>query len=238
MLSYDPDTNKNLRQIISDQMLIDTGQAIHIHVHNTSVRIVSEALDLNPLTLSLVKTWKNQYRNRCSKPPIIRALNIKDNEARVQVADLTAGFGQDSLCIAAHGHPLVSIEQNQLIASILKILVQQCQMHAFQHHWQVIHACSVEWLNQTKDHITHAVMDPFFHKKNSALPKNDMQWLKKLNANTSLKNDTLLFEAALEKVRSRLVVKRDRKAHPIAQKKPNQGSIIQKTTRFDCYKPV
>ncbi|MBL97421.1 MAG: hypothetical protein CMF52_06350 [Legionellales bacterium] len=209
---------------------------IQLHVFDTGIRLTSTKNDISPLVLDLTASKHKRMLTQGPKPPLIRALAIKkDHKEEILIADTTAGFGQDSLCIASHGHPLVSIEKNPLTAAILRILVAQFKAKNGDCQWQVVHECSTSWLeNQPNNKVSHSILDPFFDKKHTALPKNDMQWLIKLNMGSDTTNENTLFNTALQKTTQRVIVKRDRRAKPIDLKKPN-GSIQLKTTRLDIY---
>ena len=66
----------------------------------------------------------------------------------------------------------------------------------------------ISWLkNQPNNKFSHCILDPFFDKKHTALPKNDMQWLIKLNVNSDTTNENTLLNVALQKATHRVVVK-------------------------------
>ena len=209
-------------------------QDIHIHITAENIKLSNLKNCLPSLTLGFSKQKEINTLNR----QLVKALNIKKiQQQTIKIVDLTAGFGRDSLTLSSLNHPLISIEKNPITAAILKTLVAQYKQLNPKCQWEVICTCSDAWLKTQKNQKpTHLYMDPFFEKKTSALPKKDMQWLHHLNRNTEINDEEALFTSAIENCLDRVVVKRDKRANFIANKKPNQGSILQKTSRFDCYK--
>lgn len=208
---------------------------LHLVIHQDSIELHDTSQALAPLTLSFVNA---PTPTKNCKQPLLKAINIKPkSQTPVTIADLTSGFGQDSLTLSRLGYPLFSIESNPITAAILQTLVQQYQNQNPQVNWKVIHTCSTTWLQKKHDLITHYYIDPFFHKKKTALPKNPMQWLHRLACFTPPSDEAQLLGLALQQPCQRIIVKRDRNAPPIDNHKPNQGHIEQKTSRFDCYKP-
>lgn len=236
VISYSEQIDKDidLDRLFTHAKAFERAQ-IQLHVFDTGIRLTSTKNDISPLVLDLTASKQKRMLTQGPKPPLIRALAIKKDDTNNLITDTTAGFGQDSLCIASHGHPIMSIEKNPLTAAILRVLVAQFKARNGNCQWQVVNECSISWLkNQPNNKLSHCILDPFFDKKHTALPKNDMQWLIKLNVNSDTTNENTLLNVALQKATHRVVVKRDRRAKPIGLKKPI-GSIQLKTTRLDIY---
>lgn len=210
----------------------------HLSITETNIRLACLNNTISPLSISLVDKAKQLSQQGNAKQPLLRALGLQQSPhpsaSTLRVSDLTAGFGFDSLCVAMHGYPIVSIERNPITATILNILVHQYQ-HVATTEWEVVNQCSKIWLKETQQTLSHAIMDPFFQKKQTSLPKNDMQWLIKLSLHTPGGDEIELLSTAQATIKHRIVVKRDRRAPPINHQKPNAGSILQKTTRLDIY---
>ena len=213
--------------------------SVEVHVDENQVQIIDINGALSPLKLSFVDPKTETFLRKINnQQPLIKACNISNNSTKaIKIIDLTAGMGQDSLILSTLNQPLISIERNKLSAAILQTLVYQ-YLEKKPHDWTVIQDCSLNWLSQkTKSSASHIYLDPFFNKRKSALPKNTMQWTQKFGKEDPKTDDNALFRLALAHAKERVIVKRDKKACFIGGKKPNQGSIIQKTSRFDCYKP-
>lgn len=210
---------------------------IQVTITIDTVTLLDQNQQLPPLTLSFTSPKHTQYIQNPQHQPLIKAMHCKQANPEDYIIDLTAGFGKDSLLLSTLRQPLISIEKNRITATILQILVCQYQLKNPHCQWQVICSCAVDWLTQSHTICaTHLYLDPFFAKKTSALPKKDMQWLHHLNQSNTPHHEESLFLLACQKTADRVIVKRDKKADFINQKKPNQGSIMQKTSRFDCYK--
>ena len=213
---------------------------ITISVTEKTVELTDKNQILAPLNLSFCdhKTQSLLVQIN-SQQPLIKAMHICQTHS-ASIVDLTAGFGRDSLILSTLNKPLISIEKNPITATVLRILVAQYQT-INPCNWQVISGCSLFWLQQQSSNFSHFYLDPFFHKRKNALPKNDMQWLQKLGqiqtTDDNDKNVKDLFTTAYCHATTRIVVKRPKNAAYLHNKKPNQGSIYQKTSRFDCYKP-
>ena len=210
---------------------------IQIHLTAENITLKDKNLNIEPLTLSFTNPKSLHLVNSQQKQPLLKAINLKKHTSKKNIiVDLTAGFGKDSLILSTLKHPLISIEKNPITAAVLKTLVAQYKQIHPQCQWEVIYACSIQWLQQQQADLTHLYLDPFFAKKTTALPKKDMQWLHCLNTHITPSDENELFLTAYRISQDRVIVKRDKKATFIADRKPNQGSIMQKTSRFDCYK--
>lgn len=210
-------------------------QEIIVIVTRSKIELIDKKQVLAPLQLSFCDHKTHCITQACTKQPLLKAINISQDQ-KASIVDLTAGFGRDSLMLSTLDKPLLSIEKSPITAAILKVLVAQYQtIHPC--NWQVITDCSLSWLKTQNKHFSHCYLDPFFNKRKSALPKNSMQWLHKLGGDDSTNHTETLFTTAYQYTTVRVVVKRDKNAYYLNQMKPNQGSIYQKTSRFDCYKP-
>jgi 16S rRNA (guanine1516-N2)-methyltransferase len=79
-------------------------------------------------------------------------------------------------------------------------------------------------------------LDPMYPlRKKSALPKKELQWLRS-HIGANLVNDKKLLQVALSRCRERVVVKRPRKAPPLAESV--WQSFSGSTTRYDVYRSI
>ena len=237
-IHFSNDVPTHIKHFLNSYDAIFWSANIEVHIDTSQVHIIDRNNILSPLKLSFVDTkTETILRKINNQQPLIKACNIKNiNETPVKILDLTAGMGQDSLILSTLNQPLISVERNPLTAAILQTLVYQ-YLEKKPCNWRVIQDCSLHWLSQkNKPSASHIYFDPFFNKRKSALPKNTMQWTQKFGQQDPETDDNALFALALAHAEERVIVKRDRKACFIAGKKPNQGSIFQKTSRFDCYK--
>ena len=186
---------------------------------DSSGRLSSQSLNFHQSLLSIQSTSSILWK-ACGKP------GLDDT-----VYDLTAGFGMDALTLALRGTKVLSLEKDPLIANLLLLAVNDLKMTIPAIQWQVICTDANDYLEQVQS-LPIAYMDPFFHKKKSALPQNAMQWLKKMSS-VKDNNSTLLFNKLMLHSK-RLVVKRPKKLPSPYSLKPNT-SFFQKTTQLDVY---
>jgi 16S rRNA (guanine1516-N2)-methyltransferase len=200
---------------------------IHLHLHASSA-------DLPDLTLNFCDT-QHQFlaQSLSKKQPIWRALQWKKPQTPY-LFDTTAGFGQDSFIFAHLGAKVVSIERDPLIAALLGYAVEMLKKTKPQLDWEVHLGDAKTWLHNTTLTPTHIYLDPFFHKKNSAKPKNTMQWLQFITQEKQPCPEEL-FKQACGMPCSHIIVKRAKEAPFLLNQKPDRGSILQKASRFDCY---
>ena len=213
---------------------------IEADISMDTIDIVDKRKLLSPINLSFCNEKAQHFLDQIKNTqPLLKACNPSSSSTPPsRIIDLTAGLGQDSLLLSTFKKPLVSIERNPLTAAILQTLVYQL-LEKKEIQWTVINTCAQQWLEQQeKPCASHIYLDPFFHKRKSALPKNTMQWTQALSKEDPPSCDIRLLELALEQASQRVIVKRDKKANFINNKKPNQGSIFQKTSRFDCYNVI
>ena len=210
---------------------------LNIAITHDSLLVSTPELNLEPLALSVLDN-KAQHLEKTlhAQQPLLKALGKDILTEKATVIDTTAGFGHDSFIMCAYGLHVISIEQNPIIFALLDCLKNMLLKQRPTLRWDVIQGNSIHWL----EHIQHnypakaIYMDPFFEKKQKALPKNRMQWLQQL-AGDDTPSPEALFNQACQTPITKVVVKRDLKAPYLCNKLPNSGSIIQKTSRFDCY---
>lgn len=210
---------------------------LHIHIQATTLglHLHTSSHPLPDLTLNLGDAQHRFLaRSLSKKQPLWRALQWKNKTTTPYLFDTTAGFGQDSFIFAHMGAKVVSIEGDPLIAAILGYAVWKIKKDTPNLDWDVHHSDAKAWLQNTNQTPTHIYLDPFFHKKNSAKPKNTMQWLQYITQETQPCPEAL-FQQACSMPCSHVIVKRAKEAPFLNNQKPDRGSILQKASRFDCY---
>jgi 16S rRNA (guanine1516-N2)-methyltransferase len=174
---------------------------------------------------------RSQQKNQA----LLKACNNKKREIK-SVADLTAGWGKDSLMLASHGQCVIMLEQNLLIFQCMNFLIELAryeQPRGCYSQMNIIHQNSIEYLtSRDKGFADCLYLDPMFPAhKSSAKPSKDLQILQRLTQNIAIDE---LFEMALNKAGLRVVVKRPLHADSLNGSKPD---IVykEKTIRFDVY---
>ena len=242
-LSFDLSTPQSTRQILEKNLPNDLYFPIHIHVdaQGLTIKDLSEEAPLNNLRFSLLDKSHQYLSQTLNKKQILwRALHIGKSKTTPTVVDCTSGFGTDSFILHQLGAHVISIECNPLIAVLLKTAVHQFLSASHiqpSNSWTVVSNEADKWIKkQDVTTFTHVYLDPFFHKKSPAKPKNPMQWLQKITQEQQPHPEKTLHEALKRPLHS-VIVKRARHADYLDQLKPNRGSLLQKTSRFDCYYP-
>lgn len=157
------------------------------------------------------------------------------------VVDATAGLGRDGFVLASLGAQVLLIERVAAIAALLQDGLARAALAddtaAIAARMTLRHGDAAEQLAALvadalfEPEVIH--LDPMFpHREKSALVKKEMRLFRELAGDD---NDApRLLEAALDVATYRVVVKRPRKAPPIAGPAP-QHTLEGKTSRYDLY---
>jgi 16S rRNA (guanine1516-N2)-methyltransferase len=169
-----------------------------------------------------------------------------------QVADLTAGLGRDAFVLASLGCQVQALERHPVVAALLADGLARAgnvpeswplnypsmideDIRPLAQRIQLQHIGAAQWLaQQADDSIDVVYLDPMFAHdgRQKAQVKKDMQAFRSLVGSDD-DADELLAEA-LRVARCRCVVKRARKAAPLAQQQPTY-ELTGKANRFDVY---
>ncbi len=176
------------------------------------------------------------------KQSLARAIGLSSN-FKPAVADLTGGLGRDGFVLASLGAQVSLVERNDVVAALLSDGLVRLQQQAEQDHSLSVisdrlslhRGDSKTWL-QTLDMSRRPdviYLDPMFPERSkSAKVKKEMAVFPGLVGNDDDAGE--LLELALKVARYRVVVKRPRRAPPLAGINPG-FSIEGKTTRFDIH---
>ncbi|HCR98691.1 MAG: class I SAM-dependent methyltransferase [Halomonas sp.] len=157
------------------------------------------------------------------------------------VVDATAGLGRDAFVLAALGAHVLLVERVSAIAALLEDgLLRAAKAHDIADiiaRMTLRHGDAAQSLEAL---VAKAAFDPqvvhldpmFPHREKSALVKKEMRLFRELAGDDD--DAPRLLEAALEVATHRVVVKRPRKAPPIAGPAP-QHVLEGKTSRYDLY---
>ena len=169
--------------------------------------------------------------------PLIKAIGtLREPE---YVFDGTGGLGIDTVSMAWKGYRLVSCEKNPIVFE----LSQSAWREFVLKYPEKIATMKVDWiLRDSKAYLLGLkktdrpeviYLDPMFpEKKKSALPKKEMQLLRRLLGDQKDRDEDL-FEVGLKTAKKRVVVKRSPDDDYIGAK-PNH-SVGSKLVRFDVY---
>lgn len=166
---------------------------------------------------------------------LVRA--AKTEEQGLKAVDATAGMGEDAFLIAAYGYNVTLIEQNPVIAVLLKDAIRRAKKHPIlketASRMQVVQGDSTKILAEIIDKIDLIYLDPMFPaRQKTGLINKKLQLIQKLEPPCSTENE--LFDAAINTGASRIIVKRPLKSPHLADRNPNY-MLNGKAIRYDCY---
>jgi 16S rRNA (guanine1516-N2)-methyltransferase len=168
---------------------------------------------------------------------IAKAVGLKKNKA-CKIIDTTAGLGTDAFILASLGADVILLERSNTIATLLRKGLERLDQTEIRSRMQLIETEACDYLsgltlNKYPDVI---YCDPMFpERQKSALVKKEMRYLQTiLSQETFVYNEEALLKVALEKAKTRVVVKRPRLAPCLAGPKPS-FSQPYKSNRFDIY---
>lgn len=200
-----------------------------------------EGLSLTDGELSIMADFRDMLprlkQSNLQREMLVKAARIKGQEMPQTLVDATAGFGEDSLILAAAGFQVRLYEFDEIIAALL----QDCLDRASQlpelkdpvSRMELICGDSVKGM-QTLDYKPDIVLlDPMFPaRQKSALIKKKFQLIQRLESPCSTEED--LLNAAMVADPKRIVIKRPLKGPFLADRKPSY-SLEGKAIRYDCF---
>jgi len=157
----------------------------------------------------------------------------------LRILDATAGMGGDSFVLVSLGAEVVSLERNQWVYPLLLdglerlALATDPQLREISSRWHLVNEAAQSYL-QRCEQFDVVYLDPMFpaRKKDKAAVGKEMVAFHTL-VGADIDADELL-DAALEKARFRVVVKRPKLAGYLAERKPTL-QLLGKSGRFDIY---
>jgi 16S rRNA (guanine1516-N2)-methyltransferase len=182
----------------------------------------------------------SEFQRRLKEPKGSQLLFRAIGQA-TSVFDATAGLGSDSFLLASWGFKVTACERNEMIFQLLSDGVERLKLAAvndpnLQKIFENINLINEDSLHAlAKADVDVVYLDPMYPDlKGSALPKKEMQLLRKLFIGVDPERETSeVLEAALKAAKKRVVLKRPPAAPEI--KKPSH-SLEGKAVRFDIYK--
>lgn len=155
------------------------------------------------------------------------------------VIDATAGLGRDSYALAARGFDVVMLERSPVVAALLQDGLQRGQscddvgVRAACQRLQLLQGEAADLMKRIP-RADVVYLDPMFPERDGqALAKKEMQLFQRLLGEGGDDADSLL-ETARRIAKLRVVVKRPRKAPPLAGATPSH-QLQGRAVRFDVY---
>lgn len=221
---------------------------IQIKEYNTKLAEIGLALQNTPegliLTdgeLSIMADFRDMLprlkQSNLQREMLVKAARIKGQEMPQTLVDATAGFGEDSLILAAAGFQVRLYEFDEIIAALL----QDCLDRASQlsglkdpvSRMELICGDSVKGMLTLDYKPDIVLLDPMFPaRQKSALIKKKFQLIQRLESPCSTEED--LLNAAMVADPKRIVIKRPLKGPFLADRKPSY-SLEGKAIRYDCF---
>lgn len=215
--------------------------AIHLIMRGRSMQLRMPGFTHKPLAISIAP----RHHTRGGREPLLTAIGTR---AR-QVVDMTAGWGRDAVELARHGVSVVAYERHRLVFVLLRHALQTCDDPMVAARLTLVYGDSSQLLPTLEARPAVVYLDPMYSQPQSAArrtaaPRKSVALLRALLADdpssphaTEVTAAThAMFARACECAIGRVVVKRPRRALPIA---PHPvGAVHSKLLRFDIYAPV
>lgn len=192
----------------------------------------------NPVLVDFIHGKTGFRFLRASHEMVVKAVAGRSKEP-LTVIDTTAGLGRDSFILAAAGFAVMSIERHPAIACMLWDGLDRASLtpeggvvaDRISLRWGVAHTILGELPEAERPAVVY--MDPMFPERTKqALVKKEMRLFRDVVGDDM--DGEALLEVALQTAKKRVVVKRPRKADPVAGRKPGY-QLLGKSSRFDVY---
>ncbi len=174
---------------------------------------------------------------------LARAIKTREQPT---VCDGTAGLGKDAFVLASLGCEVTLLEQSKIVHALLDDAIKRARQHpetsAIAERMHLYHADSTQlpnnWPHSTAPQVVY--LDPMY-PDGKRTAKKEIQALRSLlklsdkviNTAGQKSYEAALLEAARNTAK-RVVIKRPRKAPPLANSTPS-GNITSPNTRYDIY---
>ncbi|SCY29881.1 16S rRNA (guanine1516-N2)-methyltransferase [Pseudobutyrivibrio sp. AR14] len=205
------------------------------------LKYTEDGLTLTDGKLSIMVDFKDMLprlkQSNLQNEMQVKAARIKGQPMPQKIIDATAGFGEDSLILAAAGFEVDLYEFDDIIALLLedgldraKNIPELAPIVARMHFH---HADSIQAM-QNLDYLPDSILlDPMFPSRSkSAMIKKKFQLLQKIESPCSVEEE--LLNAAIAANPKRIIIKRPLKGPFLAGKKPSY-SLEGKAIRYDCF---
>ena len=205
------------------------------------LKYTEDGLTLTDGKLSIMVDFKDMLprlkQSNLQNEMQVKAARIKGQPMPQKIIDATAGFGEDSLILAAAGFDVDLYEFDDIIALLLedgldraKNIPELAPIVARMHFH---HADSIQAM-QNLDYLPDSILlDPMFPSRSkSAMIKKKFQLLQKIESPCSVEEE--LLNAAIAANPKRIIIKRPLKGPFLADKKPSY-SLEGKAIRYDCF---
>ena len=221
----------------------DQGAGLMLLLDDSGLSLTDGKISLQAdLTSMLPRLKKNNLeRELLVKASRIKGMNAADGQLRA--VDATAGFGEDSLLLAAAGYNVELYEYDPVIAALLRDALRRAAKSSYDalrdavSRMDLREGDSVSAMramagsNEPPDIVLLDHMFP--ERRKSALVKKKFQLLQQLESPCEGADESELLEAAEAAGPRRIIIKRPLKGPYLAGRRPGY-SITGKAVRYDC----
>ena len=221
----------------------DQGAGLMLLLDDSGLSLTDGKISLQAdLTSMLLRLKKNNLeREFLVKASRIKGMNAADGQLRA--VDATAGFGEDSLLLAAAGYNVELYEYDPVIAALLRDALRRAAKSSddalrdavsrmdLREGDSVSAMRAMAGSNEPPDIV---LLDPMFpERRKNALVKKKFQLLQQLESPCEGADESELLEAAEAAGPRRIIIKRPLKGPYLAGRRPGY-SITGKAVRYDC----
>jgi len=208
---------------------------------NLSLQQNAEGLTLTDGELSIMVDFREMLprlkQSNLQREMLVKAARIKGQPMPQTLIDATAGFGEDSLILAAAGFQVQLYEFDEVIAVLLKDGMERAleipELKEAVGRMKLVCGDSTEGMRKLDFKPDIVLLDPMFPaRQKSALIKKKFQLIQRLESPCSTEEQ--LLEAAVAADPKRIVIKRPLKGPYLADRKPSY-SLEGKAIRYDCF---
>lgn len=208
---------------------------------NLSLQQNAEGLTLTDGELSIMVDFREMLprlkQSNLQREMLVKAARIKGQPMPQTLIDATAGFGEDSLILAAAGFQVQLYEFDEVIAVLLKDGMERAleipELKEAVGRMKLVCKDSTEGMRKLDFKPDIVLLDPMFPaRQKSALIKKKFQLIQRLESPCSTEEQ--LLDAAVAADPKRIVIKRPLKGPYLADRKPSY-SLEGKAIRYDCF---
>jgi len=175
--------------------------------------------------------------DRARHERLVKAL-ARPHDGVEQVLDLTAGLARDAALMAAAGYQVSMVERQPVLHALIADGLTRADGQGVAADLVLLDNGDAVTLNLPVGPWHAVYLDPMFPARGkSAAVKQDLQWLQQLCSYPDDDEERRLLDVALSVPARKVVVKRPRRAPPLAGRAPHHV-LEGKTVRFDVYNGV
>ncbi len=214
-----------------------TPETLYLSVGDQGISLRQGDLSLQADLTKMIPRVKGQMWQH---EPLAKAAKLKNLPENPLAIDATAGFGEDSMILAAVGYHVTLFEQNPIIAALLqdgleraKEIPELAEIVGRMTFREGDSIAAMKAMAEAGEHLDVIYLDPMFPaRKKTGLIKKKFQLLQQLEAPADDEEELLAAARGLRP--GRIVIKRPAKGPYAAGVKPDftyKGNSI----RYDCF---